>query len=96
MFHSRAQVVLRAIERRQPCLLELETQVSGAQRYRLALLLRWLLGAVGVALDPTCPLGVRRVDPWWFVRRNHQDSPLDGALVIGVGVDPNLLKLTDV
>jgi hypothetical protein len=60
------------------------------------LLFRPPLGAVGVALDPTCLLGVRRTDLWWFVRRNHQDAPLGGALVVGRDADPDLLELADV
>jgi hypothetical protein len=67
-----------------------------ARRYRLALLLRPSLGAVGIALDLRCLLGVSRADPWWFVRRNHKDLPPDGTLVIGGDTDPDLSKLTNV
>jgi hypothetical protein len=94
--YSRAQVVPRAIERRQSYLLELEIQVSGTQRYHLMLLLRPSLGAVGVALDPMCLLRVRCADPCWFVRRDHPDPPPDGTLVVGGDMDPDLLKLTDI
>jgi hypothetical protein len=43
-----------------------------------------------------CLLGVRHVDPWWFVRRDHQDTPLDGTLVVGRDANLDLLELTDV
>jgi hypothetical protein len=68
----------------------------GARRYRLALLLRPSLGAVSVALDSTCLLGVRRADPWWFVHRNHHDLPPNGTLVVGRDTDPDRLELADV
>jgi hypothetical protein len=54
------------------------------------------LGTVGVALDPSCLLGVRRADSWWFVCRNHQNPLPDGTLVIGADADSDLLKHTDV
>jgi hypothetical protein len=76
--------------------LPLQTLGAGTQRYRLELLLRPSLGAVGVALDLTWLLRVLRADPWWFIRRNHQDPSLHGTLVIGGDADPDLLKLANI
>jgi hypothetical protein len=60
------------------------------------LLLRLPLGAVGVALDLTCLLGVCRANPWWFICRNHQDVPPDGTLVVGRDTGPDRLELAHV
>jgi hypothetical protein len=62
-----AQVGLGAVECRQTCLFELETQVTGTRGCRLALLIHPPVGAVCVGLDPTCFLGIRHTDPRWFV-----------------------------
>jgi hypothetical protein len=67
----RTQVGLRAIERRQPCFFELKTEVVGARRYCLALLLRPPLAAIRVGLDPMCLLGIRHANSQWVARRNH-------------------------
>jgi hypothetical protein len=91
--HSSTQVGLGAVEHRQPRLLKLEVKVSSARRYCAALLFRTSLGTVGVALDLTCFLGVRRAVTWWFVLRHRQDTSKDGALVIGGDMDPDLLEL---
>jgi hypothetical protein len=71
-------------------------KVSSARSYYAALLFCASLGPVGVALDLTCLLGVRRTVTWWFVLRHHQDPSKDGALVVGADVDPDLLELVTV
>jgi hypothetical protein len=91
--HRSTQVGLGTIENRQPYFLKLEAKVSRARRYCAALLICASLGAVGVALDSTCLLGVRRTVTWWFVLRHHQDQMKDGSLVIGGDVDLDLLEL---
>jgi hypothetical protein len=72
------------------------TEVSGVREYRVPLLFRLSLGAVGVAFDPTCFLGVRHAESWRFVLRHHQDPSQDGALVIGGDEDPDLLELATI
>jgi hypothetical protein len=94
--HSSTQVGLGTVECQQPRFLKLEAKVSSARRYCAVLLICASLGAVGVALDPMCLLGIRHTMTWRFVFRHHQDLVKDGALVIGGDVDPNLMELAAV
>jgi hypothetical protein len=60
----------------------------------VALLFCSSLGMIGIALDPTCFLGIHRAMTWRFLLPHRQDQSHDGALVVGGDLDPNLLELT--